>query len=185
MRMTVADLMCEMPVTVRPECTTDEALETFFEYEASELYVVDRAGRLLGVLPDYELLKAQLSGEARGATVEDLMSRSVPVVSLGSDAAEVARSFRDCQCSRMPVIKSGRLVGVVTRSDIMRLMAVLRRIDPVSTQEKVGPKRPKHLNIEKSPATRSTRGKSMTLKSTTSRTRSKPATRRSTTRTSR
>ena len=69
MRMTVAELMCETPVTLGPECTTDEALEAFFEYETPELYVVDKSGRLLGVLPDYELLKAQLSGEARGACV--------------------------------------------------------------------------------------------------------------------
>lgn len=164
MRMTVGDLMCEVPVTVGPDCTTDMALETFFEYETPELYVVDKSGRLLGILPDYELLKAHLSGEAQGARVEQLMSRSVPVFTVDSDAAEVARLFRDNQCSRMPVLKSGRLVGVITRSDILRLMAVLRRIDPQPSTDSVGPKRPKMLAKSNNSKTRVARPKTTSSK---------------------
>ncbi len=167
MRMTVADLMCETPVTVGPECTADEALEAFFEYETSELYVIDQSGRLLGVLPDYELLKVQLSGEARNTCVEQLMSRSVPVVTHESDAAEVARSFRNSSCCRIPVVKAGRLVGVVTRADVLRLMAVLRRIDPVE-KNSAGPKRPKHLGAAKPSATRTARSKPVTPRKPTS-----------------
>ena len=178
MRMTVADLMCETPVTVAPDCTTDEALETFFEYETPELYVVDKSGRLLGILPDYELLKTHLSGEARGARVEQLMSRVVPVFTLDSDAAEVARMFRDSQCSRMPVVKSGRLVGVVTRTDVLRLMAVLRRIDAKPPENLAGPKRPKLLAPSKSIKTRTARAKTMASKPAPNRNRSKTTGRR-------
>lgn len=178
MRMSVGDLMCETPVTVGPDCTSDEALEIFFEYETPELYVVDKSGRLLGVLPDYELLKTHLSGEARGACVEQLMSRSVPVFSIDSDAADVARMFRDNQCSRMPVVKSGRLVGIVTRTDILRLMAVLRRIDPQPSATSVGPKRPKLLAPSKSTKTRTARPKTVASKSVAKRNGTKPISRK-------
>jgi CBS domain-containing protein len=179
MRMTVGDLMCETPVTVGPDCTTDEALEAFFEYETPELYVVDKSGRLLGVLPDYELLKTQLSGEARGARVEQLMSRSVPVFGVDVDAAEVAKLFRDNQCSRMPVVKSGRLVGVVTRSDVLRLMVVLRRIDAQPVKNSAGPKRPKLLDTNKPSKTRKARAKTMSAKAAPSRNRSRSSNKRS------
>ena len=169
MRMTVGDLMCETPVTVRPDCTADEALELFFEYETPELYVVDKSSRLLGVLPDYELLKTHLSGEAQGATVEHLMSRSVPVFTVDSDAADVARMFRDNQCSRMPVVKSDRLVGIVTRTDILRLMAVLRRVDPQPAKSSVGPNRPKLLSKSRSTKTRTARPKTTASKSISKR----------------
>jgi CBS domain-containing protein len=145
MRMTVADLMSETPVTVGPDCSADEALDTLFEYEAPELYVVDASGRLLGVVPDYEMLKTQLSGEAREARVESLMSRAVPVFKPDTDAAEVARFFRDSRYSRIPVVRAGKLVGIVTRSDILRLMAVLRRIDAPVGKTPSAPKRPKML----------------------------------------
>jgi Mg/Co/Ni transporter MgtE len=176
--MTVADLMCETPVTVRPECTADEALEAFFEFETPELYIVDKAGRLLGVLPDYELLKAELSGEASDTCVEQLMSRSIPVVSLDADAAQVARSFRSCQCTRIPVVKAGRLVGVVTRHDVLRLMAVLRRIDPEAARIPSAPKRPKNFVQSKPATTRTARAKTTTPRASMNRSRSKSVARR-------
>ena len=129
MRMTVGDLMSRCFVRVSPECSADEALNILDRHEATELYVTDKLGRLLGVLPDYEVIKTQLSGEAHEATVEQLMSRGVPVFKPESDAAEVARLFRDARFGCFPVVQTGRLVGVITRADIVRLMAVLRRID--------------------------------------------------------
>ena len=128
MRMTVADLMTKNLVRISPRCSADEALDILSRHEATELYVTDSVGRLLGVLPDYEIIKTQLSGEADGATVEQFMSRGVPVFQPETDAAEVARLFRDARFNRFPVVSAGRLVGVIGRDDIVRLMAVLRRM---------------------------------------------------------
>lgn len=141
MRLTVADLMTQRPVIVAPECSADKAVEIISRHGVCELYVTDKQGRLLGVVPDYELLKAELSGEAVDATVEQLMSRNLPVFSPDSDAAEVARLFRDGRFSQFPVVAAGRLVGVITRGDVVRLMAVLRRIDsPVPSRAVKAPK---------------------------------------------
>ena len=156
MRMTVGDLMSQCLVRVSPECSADEALNILDRHEATELYVTDKLGRLLGVLPDYEVIKTQLSGEARDATVEQLMSRGVPVFKPESDAAEVARLFRDARFGRFPVVNAGRLVGVITRGDIVRLMAVLRRIDsPAKTAAAPRVKAPKLV----SPRVRTKRGR--------------------------
>jgi CBS domain-containing protein len=177
MRLTVADLMTQRPVIVSPDCSADEALEILSRHEASELYVTDKLGRLLGVVPDYELVKAELSGEARDACVEQLMCRSVPVFNPQSDAAEVARLFRDARFGQFPVVAGGRLVGLITRSDVVRLMAVLRRIDTPSTprvSETV--KRPKIAST----GTRTRRARTTTASSSSSSRRT-----RSTARTSR
>lgn len=145
MRLTVGDLMTQRPVIVSPDCSADAAVEVLSRREASELYVTDKSGRLLGVVPDFELLKAELSGEASDATVEQLMSRSIPVFSPDSDAAEVARLFRDGRYSQFPVVSKGRLVGVITRGDVVRLMAVLRRIDSPLTRPIEKVRKPKIL----------------------------------------
>lgn len=155
MRMTVADLMSQRLVRVSPECSADEALNLLDRHEASELYVTDRQGRLLGVLPDYEIIKTQLSGEAREATVEQLMSRGTPVFKPDADAAEVARLFRDARYARFPVVQSGRLVGVITRADVLRLMAVLRRME--SPAKPAAPPKVKAPKLV-SPRVRSKRG---------------------------
>ena len=97
MRMTVADIMSQCFVKISPECSADEALGLLHRYEETELYVTDKQGRLLGILPDYEIIKTQLSGESRDATVGQLMSRGVPVFQPDSDASEVARQLRDAR----------------------------------------------------------------------------------------
>lgn len=148
MRLTVGDLMTQRPVMVSPGCSADAAVEILSRHEVTELYVTDKIGRLLGVVPDFELLKAELSGEASDATVEQLMSRSIPVFSPDSDAAEVARLFRDGRYSRFPVVNKGRLVGVITRGDVVRLMAVLRRIDSPITRPSEKVRKPKMLSTK-------------------------------------
>ena len=168
MRMTVGDLMSLDFVKVSPECSADEALNILDRFEATELYVTDKLGRLLGVLPDYEVIKTQLSGEAREATVEQLMSRGIPVFKPESDAAEVARMFRDARFGRFPVVSAGRLVGVITRGDIVRLMAVLRRID--SPTKSVATPRVKPPKLV-SPRVRTKRGQTIAKTSTKKATR--------------
>lgn len=147
MRMTVADLMSNCFVKVSPECSIDMALYKLERHSVSELYVSDSAGRLLGVLPDYEIIKAQLSGESSGTTAEQLMSRAIPVFKPASDAAEVARMFREAHFHQFPVVQSGKLVGVIRRADIVKLMAILRRMDaPSKTMGKPAVKAPKLLS---------------------------------------
>jgi CBS domain-containing protein len=180
MRMTVADLMCEKPVTLGPNKTADAALEALYEYEASELYIVDKAGKFLGILPDYEVLKTQLSGESSLLRVDQLMSRNVPFVSPTADAAEVARKFRESHCSRLAVVKSGRLVGVVTRADVLRLMVVLRRVDSSESKPVTSTKPPKFLSTPDRSPTRSGRARTLTPKATSSRSRTKSSSRRAT-----
>ncbi|MBS0205981.1 MAG: CBS domain-containing protein [Planctomycetes bacterium] len=143
MRLTVADLMTQRPVIVSPDCSADSAVEILSRHEATELYVTDKIGRLLGVVPDFELVKAELSGEASGATVEQLMSRNLPVFTPQSDAAEVARLFRDGRYSQFPIVSGGKLIGIITRRDVVRLMAVLRRFDSPVSQPTVRVKTPK------------------------------------------
>ena len=178
MRMTVGDLMTKNLVRVSPRCSADEALDILSRHEATELYVTDSLGRLLGVLPDYEIIKTQLSGEADGATVEQFMSRGVPVFKPETDAAEVARLFRDARFHRFPVVSAGRLVGVVGREDIVRLMAILCRMKspaksaasvvkpPKLVSPRIRTKRAQTVANKPVARTRTMRGTTTTTKST-------------------
>ncbi len=163
MRMTVGDLMTKNLVRVSPQCSADDALDILSRHEATELYVTDSLGRLLGVLPDYEIIKVQLSGESDGATVEQFMSRGVPVFKPETDAAEVARLFRDAQFNRFPVVSGGRLVGVIGRDDIVRLMAVLRKMKSPTKATTPAVKPPKLV----SPRIRTKRAQTVAKKSPT------------------
>ncbi len=76
--------------------------------------VVDPAGHVLGVVSELDLL-----GRA-GTTCGDIMSRQVISVSAETPVAQVARLFVDHRIRRVPVLAGGRLVGIVSRGDLLR-----------------------------------------------------------------
>jgi CBS domain-containing protein len=178
MRMTVADLMTKNLVRVSPQCSADDALHLLSQHEATELYVTDTQGRLLGVLPDYEVVRVHLSGEADEATVTEFMSRSVPVFKPEADAAEVTRLFRDARFNRFPVVSNGRLVGVIGRDDIIRLMSVLCRMKTPAKSTPTSVKPPKLVSTR----VRSKRAQTLAKKPVSKRTATRSmSSRRSTT----
>lgn len=126
MRLTVADLMSVVPVTVTPETSLSEALKRLVAAEATELYVVGPRKKLLGILSDFEVLKARLSGCDEGATVAQWMVAHVETLAATADLAEATQMFRSGRCSRIAIVSGGRLCGVLTRSEILRFCVALR-----------------------------------------------------------
>ncbi|MBA4031708.1 MAG: hypothetical protein C0478_12575 [Planctomyces sp.] len=125
MRLTVGDLMTTA-ITISPQATLQSALALLVNSGVQELYVVGPKKKLLGILPDYELLKAQLAETDPQATVERWMVASVQTLTPTTDLAVATNLFRAGNCSRAAVLQKGQLVGVVSRLDILRLCLILR-----------------------------------------------------------
>jgi CBS domain-containing protein len=89
-------------------------------------------GRVIGMLSQRELLQHMLTSylqrgaptppgaDARGKTVRDVMTRQVLCVSPEQPLAEVASMMTNKDVDRVPVVREGRLVGFLTRGDIVR-----------------------------------------------------------------
>ncbi len=123
MQITVRDLMSQKPVTVDQDAQLDDALATLIREEASEVYVTDVAGKLVGVVADYELLKATLIGEPGDLSVTDLMCRQMMTFEPDADLDTAAGTFRDGRYRRVVVVDDGRPVGQISRGDILRSLA--------------------------------------------------------------
>lgn len=117
---TLADLDYTPVVTVALDDSAATAVERLIDQEATELYVVDDDDRLLGIVPDYELLKARLNGSWTELTVEQVMSRRVLCFTTETTVAEAMKSFREGQHSRAALIADGRLCGQITRTTLLR-----------------------------------------------------------------
>jgi CBS-domain-containing membrane protein len=89
---------------------------------ASDVYVTDASGRLIGVVPDYELLKARLAGISDDTLVANFMSTSVPTTTPEALVSEIIPRFRDCRHRWIAVVESGKLVGQIGRIDVLRLV---------------------------------------------------------------
>ena len=131
--LTVRDLMTERPRTTTPEMPLRDAAREMLSSGLSALPVVDEDGGLLGLLSERELMRHFISTSlptttsrftppsAHGRrTVRDVMTRQVLCVAPEQSLADVAALMTNKDVERVPVVRGGRLVGFLTRGDIVR-----------------------------------------------------------------
>jgi CBS domain-containing protein len=145
----VGDIMTNVVVSVQLETRVSDIARLMSEHGISGLPVVDAANRVVGVvteldmiarnthfkLPNFififdNMIPLELPGHYRerlekilGTTAQEIMSE--PAVTIGSDASieALAELMVERKINPVPVVDQGRLVGIVSRSDIIRLMA--------------------------------------------------------------
>lgn len=122
MRVTIRDLALTHPLSVHKEVSIDQAVELVTVSGVDEVYVLDGDDRLVGVVPDYELLKAKLLRVPGEQPVETLMSRSLLLLHPEMDVLEAAVLFRDRRCSHIAIVEEGRLMGQLGRRDILKFL---------------------------------------------------------------
>ncbi|MGE0296909.1 MAG: HPP family protein [Pseudonocardia sp.] len=109
-------------ISVRPHWPTGAAAAQLVAYGFASMPVTDAEGRVHGVVTDADLLRVHAGQEQREMAVRDAMR---PAGSLPPDTAltEVAAYLIDSGMPSVPVVDRGRLVGVVTRRDLLRVLA--------------------------------------------------------------
>lgn len=134
-QLSVRDLMSEQPRTTTPETALVDAARLLLRGRLGAMPVVDASHRLIGMLSERELLrdlvatlplaggKAARPGAGPAAatrTVREVMTRQVLAVGPDQPLAEVASLMSNRDVERVPVVDEGRLVGFLTRGDIVR-----------------------------------------------------------------
>jgi predicted transcriptional regulator len=115
--MHARDIMTHETITIRPEATVRDAARRLSDYNISGMPVVDAEGRTVGIITQFDLISKE------GATVADLMTQRVVSVAEDAPVEEIARILTSNRFKRVPVIRGERLVGIVSRADIVRMMA--------------------------------------------------------------
>jgi acetoin utilization protein AcuB len=135
--MRVRDLMTPGPITVDPATPMLDARQRMADARIRHLVVVEDA-RVVGIITDRDI-RLNLPSPATSLsvweinallarlTVGEVMSRSVLVVDSARSAAEAARLMVDHKIGALPVVDGGRLIGIVTESDFVRVVAGLER----------------------------------------------------------
>ena len=119
----VRDYMPRHLVTFRSDTDLFTAINRLLEHRISGAPVVDSQGHLIGLLSEGDCLRGILSGayyEAIGGTVSTYMTTAVETVSPEADIIELSERFLRGRRRRMPVIENGRLVGQISRHDVLR-----------------------------------------------------------------
>ncbi|PIK96145.1 poly(A) polymerase [Synechococcus sp. 60AY4M2] len=127
--VTAKDLMSSPVRTIRPEVTIQEAQRVLLRYGHSGLVVVDGQGRLVGVISRRDIDIALHHGFGH-APVKGYMTTDVKTLSPDTPLAEIQRLMVQWDIGRLPVLQDGQLVGIVTRTDVLRHLHQLPALSP-------------------------------------------------------
>ena len=161
--ITAGDLMTRDVAMVRPEMSLLEAAKLMVQHSVSGLPVVDEAGHVVGMLTEGDLVRwhedytdkqahwldmlgegfdlaptflEAVEGERR--KVKAVMSPNVVTVNEETSAREMANLMHSRGIKRVPVLRDGKLVGVVARSDLVRAFVKRLSEQQTSLQERRG-----------------------------------------------
>ena len=151
MPVPVREIMDPDPVTVTPGTPVEDVIRLLSESELPGLPVVEADGRCVGIVTEADLIIADEQGDlhlphyielfggvvfleplrhfedrlrkAFAAKVEDMMTRDPTTVGPETSARETARIVSESGHNRLPVVEEGRLVGVVSRADVLGALA--------------------------------------------------------------
>ncbi|HVW18678.1 MAG TPA: CBS domain-containing protein [Solirubrobacteraceae bacterium] len=149
---TVADIMDRDPVTVTAGTSIEELVRVLKQHQVQGVPVVNEGGRCVGIVTEEDLVLADEQGDlhlphyielfggvvfleplrrfderlrkALAATVGDLMTKADDLVTVapGASVHEAGRLIAARHHNRLPVVEHGRLVGVVTRIDVLQAL---------------------------------------------------------------
>ena len=120
----VSDYMTRKLITFTEDMDLFEAIRVFSETQVSGAPVTDNNGQLIGIMSEVDCLRGILDKtyheEEVGGTVGEFMTRTVDTVDANTDIIAVAEQFIHRGRRRIPVVEDGKLVGQVSRKDILR-----------------------------------------------------------------
>ncbi|HVH73361.1 MAG TPA: CBS domain-containing protein [Stellaceae bacterium] len=159
--MRAMDVMTTKVFTVGPDTTVRELAALLCERAISGAPVVDADGRLVGIVSEGDLLHRAETGterrtaarrsrwldgvavedlareyaKAHGRRVRDIMTREVIAVEPETELAEIASLLESNRIKRVPVLRDGKLVGIVSRANLVRALAASKK-EASATAEK-------------------------------------------------
>ena len=124
----VRDYMAASLVVLHPEMEILRAIHLLVEHRISGAPVTDEHGNLVGVLSELDCMQVALNAgyyEQLGGQVAEYMSRDVRTVQAETSIITLAQMFLDSPYRRYPVLDDNRLVGQISRRDVLRALGTL------------------------------------------------------------
>jgi CBS-domain-containing membrane protein len=116
--MKIKEIMTSPVICTRLEAPVGDVATLLAKHQISAVPVMDPSGAIVGLVSEYDLLAR------RGKTAADIMSPGIISVTEDTNVDEVRFLLIERRIRRVPVFVGRRLVGIVSRSDLVRQMAV-------------------------------------------------------------
>jgi CBS domain-containing protein len=151
--MKASDVMVPNVITVGPEASVQEVAEVLLRNRISGVPVVSPQGELQGIVSEGDLLRRPEAGTMRrhswwlglvasneelaseyikshSRKVVDVMTRRVVTATPETAVADIATLLEKHAIKRVPIVKDGKIVGIVSRANLLQALATLKNVPP-------------------------------------------------------
>ena len=151
--MKVSDVMTKRVISISPETSVFVAIRLMLKHHISGLPVIDNHGKLAGILTEGDLLRrAEIETERRrsvwldalfgpsdgaadyvhshGLAVNEVMTNDPFTVTENTTLDEVVQLMENRKVKRLPVLRDGKAIGIVSRANLMRALLSIHRTAP-------------------------------------------------------
>jgi CBS domain-containing protein len=171
--MKARDVMVSPVITVKPTASVKDVAKLFLEHRISAVPVVDDQGKLAGIVSEGDLLHRAEAGTQRhrpwwllvltrddalavdyvkehARTVADVMTKEVITAGPDTPLHEIAAALEKYAVKRLPIVKDGQLVGIVSRANLIQAVASDRKkLEIAPSDAAIREKLLAHLNAQR------------------------------------
>ena len=172
--MQASDVMANQVITVRPDSSVQDAATLLIANRISAVPVTDIDGKLLGIISEGDLLRRSETETDRrrpwwlesltsteslakefikthSRRVGDVMTRDVVVAQANTPLREIAALFENNGIKRVPIVQDGKLIGLVSRADLVRALVSWRGDFPKAIPDDEALQEAVIANLERQP----------------------------------
>jgi CBS domain-containing protein len=115
------DVMTKEVITISSDATLADAIELLMAKEISGMPVINSKGEMIGIISEKDILNFAFSGNLHNTKVKEAMSKNVTSFPPDADVDSIALAIGHRQFRRVPIVEEGKVVGIVSRRDIIRV----------------------------------------------------------------
>ncbi len=122
----VSDYMTETPLTITAETSIMAAVGLLVEHDISSVIVIDANSTPIGILTERDCIRTALQAgyfDEGAGNVRDYMTTNITTAGPEDSLMDIAQLFADSPFRRCPVVADGRLVGMISRRNVLRALS--------------------------------------------------------------
>lgn len=127
-KIAVKEYMSSNPITFKPDTDVYQAIRKLLEHKITGAPVVDEQGNVLGSFSEMDCMRIALTSsyyEDMGGKVSEYMSTDIKFVDADTSIVDVAEMFINSKLRHFPVVEEDRLIGVISRVDVLQALLAL------------------------------------------------------------
>ncbi len=128
-KITIADYMTKNLMTVKQDADVLATIKQLLNHKITCAPVLDQSGKIVGMFSEKDSMKVVLDSaynQGMSGKVADFMNKNVISVNAESSIVDLADKFQDSSVRSFPVYEETKLVGIVSRTDVLRALVSIK-----------------------------------------------------------